>query len=106
MSRDHYGSIGAFAVCDPEGFTSWCDQLRAAGVVKLGALVLGPKPREAGERDDVDPDAAARRQHDTMFAASRIKPPFAPRVVDGGIPRAIRERQARDGAADGTKSQR
>ncbi len=107
MNPGDYRSIGAFAVCDPTAFVAWCDQLRAAGVVKLGALVLGAKPRDPVEAKDVDPDAARRREHDTMFAASRIKPPFLASVKsDSGTPRILVQRQARDEATGGTKSQR
>ena len=97
-------SLSAFAMEDPAGFVRWCDTLRAAGVVKLGALVLGAKPRDPSASDkDTDPDAEARRKHEIMFASSRIKPPFIPsRTSEAGYPAAVRERLARDGTANGT----
>lgn len=100
--RHHHQSLTQFAMQDPAGFTAWCDQLRAAGVGKLGALVLVAKPRTPGEKEDADPDAEAKRRHAIMFAASRVKPPFVAPAPAGGSPRAIVQRQARDEAANGT----
>lgn len=101
-------TITAFAIQRPDDFVAWCDKLRAAGVVKLGALVLGQKPRDPSQVEkDADPDAADRRAHDIMFASSSIKPPFAPRrATEAGYPNAIRERQARDAANGTSKPQR
>lgn len=107
MSSKH-ASLTQFAMSEPEAFVAWCDKLRGAGVVKLGALVLGAKPHDGTrEKREVDPDAEARRKHDVMFASSRIKPPFEPPPPsEGGKPRIIVQRQARDEAARGAaKSQ-
>lgn len=96
-------TLTAFAIQAPDAFVDLVKKLRAAGVVKLGALVIGPEPRDAAVHEPVDPLAAARRKHDVMFAASSIKPPFvAPVAPDGGAPRAIVQRRERDEAADGT----
>jgi hypothetical protein len=93
-----------YAIDNPKGFLALVKDLRKAGVVKLGALVLGPAPREpSAAKDEADPDAVARRKHEVMFAASRIRPPFvAPQRSEAGFPRAIVQRQARDEAANGT----
>ena len=101
-------TLSSFAIQRPDDFCAWCDKLRAAGVVKLGALVLGPKPRSASDVEkDADPDAAAKRAHDIMFASSRIKPPFVPRQNnEAGYPNAIRERLARTDANGTPKPQR
>ncbi len=96
-------TLTELAIDKPEAFVSLCDKLRRAGVVKLGALVLGPLPREAMPtvRDAKDPDAEARRKHEVMFAACRTRPPFEPRVVESDTPRAVVQRRQRDEAPDG-----
>jgi hypothetical protein len=102
-------SLTKLAIDDTDAFIALCDKLRARGVVKLGALVLGPLPPPArdGERDAKDPDAEARRKHDIMFAAVRFKPPFEPRIVESDTPRAVVQRRERDEAERGkVKSQR
>ncbi len=102
-------TLTALAIKDPAALLALVAKLRKAGVVKLGALVLGPEPREhhASERAEADPDAVAKQRHATMFAASRIQPPFvAPMRHDAPIPRILVQRQRADEAANGTKSQR
>lgn len=96
-----------YAIKNPEMFFNLVRELRKFGVAKLGALVLGPEPREVVAREpaEVDPFAAAHRHHDVMFAASRIRPPFvAPVASTADRPRAIVQRQARDEAAGGSTS--
>ncbi len=100
-------SLTQYAMTEPKAFLSWCDELRAAGVVKLGALVLGPKPRDPSAPKEVDPDADALRKHQTMFASTRIAPPFSPPSKgEAGLPRILVQRRERDEAANGSKSQR
>lgn len=95
-------NLTEFAIKNPDGFIELVGKLRKAGVAKLGALVLGPEPRDHVERDPVDPIAVAHKRHQVMFAASRIAPPFVPpQGSDNGTPRAIVQRRERDGAANG-----
>jgi hypothetical protein len=93
------GTLTNFAIHDTEAFIAMCDKLRARGVVKLGALVLGPVPPTPADREEKDPDAKAKREHETMFAAVRYKPPFEPRIVESDTPRIVVQRRQRDEAA-------
>ena len=97
-------SLTKLAIDRPDEFIDLVKKLRAVGVVKLGALVLGPEPKAhaAVTTDPTDPYAAARRKHEVMFAASSIRPPFAPAQTNTvNAPRAIVQRQERDEAANG-----
>lgn len=97
-------TLTRFAIEEPAKFVALVKELRAAGVVKLGALVLGPEPKAHASvtADPADPYAAARRKHEVMFAASSIRPPFAPAPTNTvNAPRAIVQRQERDEAANG-----
>lgn len=97
------------AVTSPERFAEFVAELRKLGVVKLGALVLGPKPpevrTEAERQHEADPVTLARRaaeaaerRHATMFAASSMRPPLPVSPPDpGAAPRAVVQR--REGAA-------
>lgn len=102
-------TLTSLAITDPEGFLQLVARMRKLGVVKLGALVLGPEPREHAttEKPKAAPNAEAFRKHQVMFAASRISPPFVPPVpTDANSPRAIVQRRARDEAAGGTQKSR
>lgn len=96
-------TLTQMAAMETDAFLALCDKLRAKGVVKLGALVLGPLPPPPRDpnAEEKDPDAKARREHDTMFAAVRYKPPFEPRVVESDTPRIVVQRRARDEAQRG-----
>lgn len=73
----------------------------------LTKLVLGPIPTPPGARPVGPPPtkgvaAKLLAQHETMFAASRHKPPFtAPAEPDAAVPRAVRAK--REAAANGPK---
>lgn len=96
-------TLTQYAIERTDEFVAMVAKLRKAGVVKLGALVLGPEPREvaAHDRADADPDAAARRKHDVMFAASSIRPPFVAPSGRTSVPKAVVQRQVRDEASRG-----
>ena len=97
-------SVVQFAIDYPEKFRALLRTLRAEGVVKFGPIVLGPEPKAhtSSATDPADPYAAARRRHEVMFAASSIRPPFAPAPTNTvNAPRAIVQRQERDEAANG-----
>lgn len=101
-------TLTKLAAEDTDAFLALCDKLRAKGVVKLGALVLGPLPppdRDA-DRKERDPDAQARRDHEIMFAACRVKPPFEPRSAPSDLPRAVVQRRERDEASVGKVTRR
>ena len=93
-----------FAFEHPDQLRAFLKTLRAEGVAKYGPIVLGPEPKAHASvtTDPADPYAAARRKHEVMFAASSIRPPFAPAPTNTvNAPRAIVQRQERDEAANG-----
>ncbi len=98
-------SLTQFAIDRPDEFFKLVAQLRAAGVAKLGALILGPAPQQPHAPREVDPDAAARRRHEVMFAASRIRPPFVPSDAPGVEPKIVAQRRATE-EANGTQVSR
>lgn len=98
--------LSALAADDPVAFDALVTRLRALGVVKLGALVLGPKPNDLASRSprEVDPHAAARRHHGVLFASTSIRPPMPePVAPTNGAPRAVVQRRARDEAPHGAR---
>lgn len=77
------------------------------GSDRLTKLTLGPPPVPASARpaDPPKPKGLVAKmvaQHDTLFAASRFKPPFvAPAEPEAAVPRAVRAK--REAAAHGPK---
>ncbi len=97
-------TLTQYAIENPEAFLALVARLRSAGVVKLGALVLGPPQAAPHVTREVDPNAEARRRHNVLFAASRIRPPFEPSDAPGTEPKMVMQRRASEEANGPQKS--
>lgn len=99
-------SLVQFARTEPLQFEEFVSRLRRLGVTRIDGLELGPLPRpelaSVRERDTrtsdrPEPRDLARRMHETMFAASSVRPPLPEPVAPSNVaPRAIVQRRARD----------
>ncbi len=104
--------LSQLAAHNPDAFADLVARMRKLGVVKLGALVLGPQPLAPRSETETDAETAKRhrmdaaeRQHNTMFAASSVRPPLPVAPPDpGGEPRAVVQR--RQGAAQAARGKR
>lgn len=90
------------AIDEPEAFERLVLRLRKLGVTRIDGLELGPEPRPGvvpapREPRETDPLKARQKIHDTMFAATSVRPPLPePEPSTNGVPRAVVQRRARN----------